>query len=50
MDLDFEEMKKIYEAVETASDRYVVTSFKPWESKGGSQMITIQLQLEKKVD
>ena len=44
MDINFEEIKKIYEAVEASSELYVVTSFKPWESKGGKQMISIQLE------
>lgn len=44
MDIDFENLKSIYDAVESASNLYVVTSFKPWESKGGKQMITIQLE------
>ena len=50
IDVDFEEMKKIYDAVEIASDIYVVTSFKPWESKGGKQMISIQLEKRSKED
>ena len=37
-------MKKVYDAVEASSDLYCVTSFKPWESKGGKNMITIQLE------
>jgi len=41
--VDFEEWQKIYEAVESASDIYGIKSFKPWESDGGKQYITIQL-------
>ena len=43
MEQEFEEWKKIYEAVKSASNIYKVKSFKPWESDGGSQLITIQL-------
>ena len=43
MEIDFQEWQKIYEAVKGASDTYVLKSFKPWESEGGKQYITIQL-------
>jgi len=43
MEVDFEEWQKIYEAVKEASDKYVLKSFKPWESDGGKQYITVQL-------
>ena len=43
MEPDFEEWKKIYDAVKSASDTYVLKSFKPWESDGGKQYITISL-------
>ena len=40
---DFEEWKKIYDAVQDASDNYDLKTFKPWESDSGKQYITIQL-------
>ena len=43
MEVDFDEWKKIYEAVKSASDEYEIKSFKPWESDGGKQYITIQV-------
>lgn len=43
MKVDFEEWKKIHDAVANASDVYEVKSFKPWESDGGKEYITIQL-------
>jgi len=43
MKIDFEEMKKVHDAVNSASEKYEVKSFKPWESEGGKQYITIQL-------
>jgi hypothetical protein len=43
MEADFEEWKKIHDAVTEASDKYEIKSFKPWESDGGKQYITIQL-------
>lgn len=43
MDIDFEEMQKIHDAVKNASEKYVLKAFKPWESDGGKQYITIQL-------
>lgn len=43
MEIDFEEMRKIHDAVKGASDKYEIKSFKPWESDGGKHYITIQL-------
>jgi len=43
MNIDFEEMKKIYDVIVDASEKYAVKVFKPWESDGGKQYITIQL-------
>ena len=43
MEINFEEMKKIHDAVTNASDAYMLKSFKPWESDSGKQYITIQL-------
>lgn len=43
MDIDFEIMKNMYEAIENASDTYEVKSFKPWKSDGGREHITIVL-------
>jgi len=43
MEVDFEEWKKIHEAVLGASDKYEIKSFKPWESDSGREYITIQL-------
>ena len=43
MNVDFEEWKKIHDAVVEASDKYELKSFKPWESDNGKQYITIQL-------
>lgn len=40
---DFEEWKKIYDAISNCSDIYTVKSFKPWESEAGKQFITVQL-------
>lgn len=42
-EIDFEEVKKIYEVVKDVSDKYTVKSFKPWISDGGKSYITIQL-------
>lgn len=42
--VDFEEWKKIHEAIQGSSELYTIKSFKPWESEGGSQFITIQLK------
>lgn len=41
--MEFDELKKIIEALEEASDKYVVKSFKPWTSSGNKEYITIQL-------
>ena len=43
MENDFAEWQKIYEAVKEISSLYKIKSFKPWESDGGKQYITIQL-------
>ena len=43
MNVDFDEWKKIHDAVTEASEKYEVKSFKPWESDAGKQYITIQL-------
>ena len=43
MEDHFSEWQKIYEAVKNISNVYDVKSFKPWESDGGHQYITIQL-------
>jgi len=43
MNIDFDEWKKIDEAIRNATDIYEVSSFKPWKSSGGKQYITIQL-------
>lgn len=43
INIDFEEIKKIHEAVKNASDKYTVKSFKPWESAGSKEFITIVL-------
>ena len=43
MEIDFEEMKKINDAVSNASSKWKIKSFKPWESDGGNEYITIQL-------
>jgi hypothetical protein len=43
MKVDFDEWKKIHDAVASASEIYEVKSFKPWESEAGKQYITIQL-------
>jgi len=41
--LEFDELKKIIEALEGASEQYIVKSFKPWTSNGNKEYITIQL-------
>ena len=41
--IDFIEWKKINDAIENVSDVYEIKSFKPWQSDGGRQYITIQL-------
>jgi hypothetical protein len=41
--MDFDEWKKIVEAIEASTDVYEVKSFKPWKSTGNKQYITIQL-------
>lgn len=41
--MQFDEWKKIYEAVNSATIEYEMKVFKPWESDGGKQYITIQL-------
>jgi hypothetical protein len=43
MNVDFDEWKKIHDAVKNASELYDIKSFKPWESDGGKQFITVQL-------
>ena len=43
MEIDFDEMKKINDAVKNASNKWEIKSFKPWESEGGKEMLTIQL-------
>lgn len=43
MNIDFEEMKRINDAVRNASNLWEIKSFKPWESEGGKEMLTIQL-------
>jgi len=43
MDVEFDEWKKIYDAISQASETYEVKSFKPWESNAGKSFITIQL-------
>jgi len=43
MKVDFDEWKQIHEAILGASETYEIKSFKPWESEGGKQYITIQL-------
>lgn len=43
MQIDFEEMKKIHDALKDASDKFILKSFKPWESEGGKQYISIQM-------
>jgi len=43
MDIDFIEIKKIYDVVNEASDKYEMNVFKPWESSSGKNYITIQL-------
>ena len=43
MEVEFDEWKKIHDAVVSASEIYEIKSFKPWESDGGKQYITIQL-------
>lgn len=44
MEINFEELKKIHDAVKDASDLYIVKSFKPWESEGtNKEFITIVL-------
>ena len=40
---DFDEWKRIYDAISNCSDIYTVKSFKPWESEAGKQFITVQL-------
>ena len=46
MKTDFDEWKKIHDAVENASEKYEIKVFKPWESDSGKQYITIQLILK----
>lgn len=43
MEIQFEEMKKIYDAVKNASELFSIKSFKPWESKNNKEYITIVL-------
>jgi hypothetical protein len=43
MNVNFDEWKKINDAVTNASDEYQIKSFKPWESDNGKEYITIQL-------
>lgn len=44
MEIEFEELKKIHDAVKDASEKYVIKSFKPWESEGtNKEFITIVL-------
>jgi len=44
MPVDFEELKKIYEAVKLSSDDYEIKVFSPWESESGKEYITIKLK------
>jgi hypothetical protein len=43
MEANFEEWKKIHEALKAGSSLYEIKSFKPWESDNGKEYITIQL-------
>jgi len=44
MDIEFEEMQKIYDSLKNASEKWVIKSFKPWESEGSNkEFITIVL-------
>jgi len=41
--MEFDELKKIIEALEASTEKYEVKSFKPWKSTGNREYITIQL-------
>jgi len=40
--VDFDEWKRIHEAIKGASDLYQIKSFKPWESDGGKQYMRMK--------
>ena len=44
MELDFEEIQKIYDVLKNASSKYEVKVFNPWESDTGKEYITIKLK------